>query len=154
VIRFLVDNVFKRVAGGSDALNFVLDLDDTLPVLPLNEFVLWEVIEPIVQNSIDHAGPDNAAVFIRTSYDAQARRGILKIGDRGKGIDPALLERGEDGTRKIFKEHVTTKVTEDHRHAGYGCYIACELAKQRCGWDLDAENLPGGGCEFTFTFSA
>ena len=55
--------------------------------------------------------------------------------------------------RRLFKESVTTKVTEDHHHAGYGCYIAYELAKQRCGWDLDAENLPEGGCRFTFRFS-
>jgi hypothetical protein len=47
---------------------------------------------------------------------------------------------------------MTTKVAGDQQHAGYGCYIAYELAKQRCGWDLDAENLPEGGCRFTFTF--
>jgi signal transduction histidine kinase len=154
VIRFLVDNVFRRVVGESQGLRFQLELDDRLPVLPLNEFVLWEVLEPIIQNSIDHAGPDNAVVILRTSYDAGTGTGTISVGDAGTGIAPGLLEKGEDGIRKIFKEHVTTKMAVDQRHAGYGCYIAYELAKQRCGWDLDAENLPEGGCQFTFTFVA
>lgn len=154
VIRFLVENIFKRVVGGGHELRFALELDDRLPVLPLNEFVLWEVIEPIIQNAVDHSGPDNTEVTIRTSYDPAGRTGSLSISDGGRGIAPALLERGEDGVMKLFKEHVTTRVTGDQQHAGYGCYIAYELAKSRCGWDLGAENLPGGGCRFTFTFHA
>jgi hypothetical protein len=152
VIRFLVDNVFNRVVGGGEEVRFHLDLDESLPVVPLNEFVLWEVIEPIMQNSIDHAGPENTVVTVRTSYDRATRGAVISVSDRGKGIDPALLEKGEDGTRKIFKERVTTKGGADHPHAGYGCYLAYELAKQRCGWDLDARNLLDGGCEFTFSF--
>jgi hypothetical protein len=36
-------------------------------------------------------------------------------------------------------------------HSGYGCFIAYDLAKNRCGWDIEAENLPGGGCCTTIT---
>jgi len=153
VIRFIVDNIFKRVARAEDSLRFVLDLDARLPALPLNEFVIWEVLEPIIQNSLDHAGPANTMVIIRTSYDADSRNGTISIGDRGKGIEPWLLEKEEDGTRRIFRESVTTRNAGSQQHSGYGCYLASEIAKQRCGWELDAENLSGGGCQFVFTFS-
>ncbi len=153
VLRFIVDNIFRRVVGGEHPLRFVFELDDRLPPLPLNEFVVWEVLEPIIQNSLDHAGPDNADVIIRTTFDPASRRGTISIGDRGGGIAPWLLERDEDGIRKIFKEQVTTKSPGPQQHSGYGCYLAYEIARQRCGWELDAENLPGGGCQFVFTFT-
>jgi signal transduction histidine kinase len=153
VIRFIVDNIFKRVVRSDEGLQFVLELDDRLPVLSLNEYVVWEVLEPIIQNSLDHAGAGNTKVVIRTSYNAKLGKGMISIGDRGKGIEPWLLERGEDGTKRIFRENVTTKNAGTQQHSGYGCYLAHEIAKQRCGWELDAVNLPGGGCEFVFTFS-
>lgn len=153
VIRFIVDNTFKRVVRSENELRFVLELDDRLPMLPLNEFVVWEVVEPIIQNSLDHAGGGNTEVIIHTFYDENTKTGTITVGDRGKGIEPWLLERSEDGTKKIFKENISTKNTGSQQHSGYGCYLAYEIAKQRCGWKMDAENLPGGGCQFTITFS-
>ena len=152
VLRFIVDNIFRRVVKDGDGLQFVFELDDRLPQLPLNEFVMWEVLEPIIQNSVDHGGPENKQVLIRTTFDPVRLSGSITIADRGKGIDAWLLERGDDGIRKIFKEQITTKNSNPLSHAGYGCYLAYEIAKQRCGWDLDAENLPGCGCRFVFTF--
>jgi signal transduction histidine kinase len=152
VIRFIVDNIFKRAVRSEQGLRFVLELDEHLPALPLNEFVVWEVLEPIIQNSLDHGGADNTQVLLRTTYDEKSRRGMISISDRGKGIEPWLLERDADGTRKIFKENVTTKKMGNQQHSGYGCYLAYEIARQRCGWDMDAENLPEGGCRFTIAF--
>jgi len=152
VIRFIVDNIFKRAVRSEQGLRFVLELDERLPALPLNEFVVWEVLEPIIQNSLDHGGADNTQVVLRTTYDEKSREGTIRISDRGQGIEPWLLERDEDGTRRIFKENVTTKKMGNQQHSGYGCYLAHEIARQRCGWELDAENLPDGGCRFTITF--
>jgi K+-sensing histidine kinase KdpD len=151
VIRFLVDNVFLRIAHSKGRIRFELDLDEGLPVVHLNEYVLWEVIEPIIQNSVEHAGGESVTVAITTHYDAPGHTATIRIADQGKGIAAHLLERDEQGVRKIFKEQVSTKTTEASEHAGYGCYLAYEIARQRCGWMLDAENLPGGGCAFTFT---
>ncbi len=153
VVRFIVENIFKRVVRSEDALRFVLELDDRLPTISLNEFVVWEVLEPIIQNALDHAGSDNTVVIVRTCYDEAARKGTISVIDHGKGIESWLLERGEDGTKKIFKEQVTTGREANKSHSGYGCYLSYEIARLRCGWQLDAENLPGDGCRFTFTFS-
>jgi light-regulated signal transduction histidine kinase (bacteriophytochrome) len=154
VVRFLVQNVFLRIAHSRGRVKFDLSLDPALPVVHLNEYVIWEVIEPIIQNSVEHAGGESVMVWISTSYDASAHTGIIRIVDNGKGIEPWLLERDEQGIRKLFKEQISTKTKSESEHAGYGCYLAYEIARQRCGWSLDAENLPGGGCAFTFSFVA
>ena len=36
-------------------------------------------------------------------------------------------------------------------HSGYGCSIAYQMVVGKCGWELDAQNLPEGGCCFTIT---
>ncbi len=150
VLRFLVDNVFRRVARDSGQCGFDLSLDDQLPAVPVNEFVVWEAFEPIIQNCVEHAGVSPVRVSIRTRFDRAAGRSVVTIADNGRGIAPALLERNEQGLRRLFLEHTSTKVSGDE-HSGYGCYIAYEIATQRCGWMLDAENCDGGGCRFTFT---
>ena len=58
-------------------------------------------------------------------------------------------EKNSEGVQRLFNEHVSTK--PDHHNNGYGCYIAYELAKERCGWKLDATNKPDGGAQFTIT---
>jgi sensor histidine kinase regulating citrate/malate metabolism len=71
------------------------------------------------------------------------------LGDNGRGIGSDLLQPDEKGIKKLFLESTSTK--ENTGNSGYGCYLAYEISKQRCGWDIDAENLPEGGCRFTIT---
>jgi anti-sigma regulatory factor (Ser/Thr protein kinase) len=151
VLTFLIDYVFKRISLASDAVVFHLELDPHLPTVHINEFVTWEVFEPIIQNCIDHAGNNSIIVTIRTAYDSDLRQTAVKIMDNGTGIEPWLLEEDAQGRKRIFHEHTSTKKVGGNRHAGYGCYIAYEIAKQRCGWDLTAENLPEKGSSFTIT---
>jgi len=152
-IRFIVDNIFRRVARGEEGPRFTLDLDEALPPVAVNEFVVWEVLEPLIQNSLEHGGNDNVLVTIRTAWDASAGRGMIQISDRGRGIETWLLERDTEGVRQIFREHTSTKKTAEGQQSGYGCYLAYEIARQRCGWEIDAENAPEGGSRFTITFS-
>ncbi|MDD8016831.1 MAG: ATP-binding protein [Bacteroidota bacterium] len=153
VLRFLVDYVFKRISLSSDAIKFSLDLDPSMPVVNINEFVVWEVFEPIIQNCIDHAGNNAITVTLKTEFNIHTQQSKVMIMDNGKGIEPWLLERDATGHKKIFLEHTSTKKIGGNQHSGYGCYIAYEIAKQRCGWELDADNLKGKGSIFTFTIS-
>ena len=34
--------------------DFEMLLDDKMPIVNINEFVVWEILEPLIQNSIDH----------------------------------------------------------------------------------------------------
>lgn len=154
VVSFLVQNVFLRIAHSKGRVKFAFVLDPALPPVHINEYVVWEVLEPIIQNSVEHAGASSVTVTISTAFDAATRTGRIRIADDGKGIEPWLLEPDAEGIPRIFHEQSSTKGTGESEHAGYGCYLAYEIARQRCGWTLEAENLSGGGCAFTFTFTA
>jgi sensor histidine kinase regulating citrate/malate metabolism len=72
------------------------------------------------------------------------------VSDNGVGLPPGLLEADERGVKRVFLENISTK-PKGNQHSGYGCYVAREIATQRCGWSLDAVNNDTRGCRFTFT---
>lgn len=149
LIRFIVDHIFKRVSLYTDNCSFELDLDEKLPTVPMNEFVIWEIIEPLIQNSIDHSGDHAVCIKIQTKYFKEKRQSKIIVADDGEMIQPDLLVPNEQGIKRIFLENITTK--KENQSSGYGCYIAYEIATQRCGWQLDAENLEERGCRFIVT---
>lgn len=146
-IRFIVDNIFLRISSKIEKINFNLNLDPNIPRIKINEFVVWEIIEPLVQNSIDHAPDYSIIISITTKFLKETNETLILIEDDGKGILQSLLETNEIGLQKIFMENITTKKVVE-RSAGYGCYIAHQLATKRCGWNLTSENLEKG-CRFT-----
>jgi anti-sigma regulatory factor (Ser/Thr protein kinase) len=149
VIKFLVDNIFLRITSKSNAYEIKLETDPKLPVVPINEFVVWEIIEPLIQNSIDHGGEKGIEISCKTRFEVSTNKSFIIIEDNGKGIEQELLKVNENGIKNVFIENVTTKQS-GLQNSGYGCYIAYEISK-RCGWDIDAENLDKGGCRFTIT---
>lgn len=147
VIDFIIKNIFLRISSKTDIYEFRTNLDNRLPKVHINEFVIWEIIEPIIQNSIDHSAIDKVVVDILTKYDEAEGVSQIIIRDNGMGIDTSLLETDKKGTKKIFLENESTKVTVN-QNSGYGCYIAYQMAVKRCGWEIDAFNHPEGGAVF------
>ena len=146
VVRFIVNNIFLRISHPVKSIDFDFRLDDSLPPVSVNEFVVWEVIEPIIQNAIEHSNTDIVRVTITSRYSEKERKSYVIIEDDGKGIRPDLLEKNESGIKRIFLENISTK--EEDKNCGYGCYLAYEISK-RCGWEIDAENNNRGGGKFT-----
>lgn len=153
VLRFIVDNIFRRVADATSTFRFDLDLDPDLPRVAVNEYVLWEIVEPILQNALDHAGVAGVVVQVLTTFDASTRRATIVVEDNGRGIRNDLLQPDSRGVQRLFLEHVSAASPGAKEHSGYGCFIAHEIATQRLGWTLTAENIPGSGARFTFTFT-
>lgn len=150
VIEFIVEYIFNRISSTSDQFRFQLELAETLPPIQVNEFVIWEVLEPLIQNSIDHTGEEiEACVHIQTTYQVATKVITVVVSDNGPGIERSLLASSENGVPLIFQDSVTTKT--ENRNTGYGCYIAYEIATQRCGWHIEAFNPPTGGARFTIT---
>lgn len=145
LLKFIVDNIFLRVSNPVSTMKFNFNLDESLPKIRVNEFVMWEIIEPIIQNSIDHSEQDPVSIDIKTEYREESQSTILTIEDNGSGIPEELMEIGDDGVKKIFLENLSTK-SQGTNH-GYGCYIAYEIAK-KCGWKIDVENNESDGCRF------
>ena len=143
VLKFIVDNIFLRVSVISESINFHFELDERLPNVQVNEFVTWELFEPLIQNAIEHGGSENLNILIKTSYDPLDKTSIVQISDNGKGMDEELLKRNEDGIENIFLENISTKNNSSAK-SGYGCYIAHQIAN-RCGWNLSvAMNIEKG----------
>ncbi len=152
VMKFIVEHIFLRSFKKSSLFNIKLELDDILPLVQVNEFVVWEIIEPLIQNSIDHAGIPKIEINIKTIYDDNCKKSKIIISDNGFGISAGLMEINTKGFKKIFEENISTKKAE-MRNTGYGCYLAHEFCT-RCGWKLDVDNLPGNsGCAFTITIN-
>ncbi|MFA4838145.1 MAG: ATP-binding protein [Candidatus Neomarinimicrobiota bacterium] len=149
VIQFLVKYIFQRVYKENSACEFKLEFDSALPPVQINEYVIWEILEPLIQNCVDHNQGQNVVITIRTKFDAPQKRSTVLICDNGKGIDPDLLKFSESGVRKIFLEHTSTR--ENAINSGYGCYIAYELSVNRCGWSMDARNAETGGAVVVIT---
>jgi signal transduction histidine kinase len=145
VLRFIVNNIFLRIAYEVKTIKFNFDLDRNLPCISVNEFVVWEIIEPIIQNAIDHSCKDIIVISISTHYYPEKKSSTLIIEDNGVGVRPDLLDMNEYGVKRIFLENISTK--EEDKHCGYGCYLAYEISK-RCGWEIDAQNKEEGGCKF------
>ena len=150
VIGFILKYVFLRISSKNEMFDFKLDLDEKLPVVHINEFIVWEILEPLIQNSIDHGKRKSIIISISTRYNEENKKSYITIADNGVGVKEELLERGDKGIKKVFMENETTKKI-DGTNSGYGCYIAYQMAVCRCGWELDVENLPEAGCKFTIT---
>ncbi len=150
VIRFIVEAIFQRTSQQTNLIQFDLQLDENFPVVNINEFVVWEIIEPLLQNAIDHSKVRPIIVKIETKYNMQTAQGIIRIIDNGTGIRKDLLEFTSDGIQRLFLENISTK--KEGRKTGYGCYLSYQIA-QRCGWQIQANNVDSKGACFTILIS-
>ena len=149
VLKFIVDNIFLRLSRTSELIKFDFKLDNYLPEVHVNEFVIWELFEPLVQNAIEHGGSGSITISIQTFYNKDNNTSNVIISDDGKGIDKILLEKNADGVENIFMENMSTK-TNSAKDSGYGCFIAYQIAK-RCGWSLSVKNNLDCGASFTIS---
>lgn len=145
LLQFIIDNIFLRISLPVKTIDFKLNLDPDFPIVSVNEFVVWEIIEPLIQNCIDHCDKSIVEVIISTKHDKTTHSSVVLIEDNGGGIRADLLERSESGIKRIFLENITTK--EEENNCGYGCYLAYVISK-RCGWEIDAGNIESGGARF------
>lgn len=148
IIEFIIENIFQRVYQEGGRQKYVLELDRDLPTVQINEYVIWEIVEPLMKNSIDHNADRDVTISIRTSYDRELKLSRLVIDDDGNGFTEEVLRISSGGQKKLFTEFSTT--TNPEQNSGYGCYIAYENCK-RCGWDIDAINNEQGGARILIT---
>jgi len=141
IIVFIVNNIFKRVFKEGAQYNFKLDLDNKVPILKVNEYVIWQMIEPLIQNGIDHNKKRKIEIIIKTEYDEKINRTFLYIYDTGEGVKEELLEYDNLGMKRIFSEGTSSK--DSSTNSGYGCFIAYESCRL-CGWKIDLINTDPG----------
>ncbi len=143
VIQFLVANIFQRVFKPGTQVKISTSLDPGFPIVHVNENVVWTILEPLIQNAIDHNQERDIRIDVITRH--LDNDWVITIQDDGSGIPAELLERSEAGITRIFLEGESTKA--DETSAGFGCFIAHENCK-RCGWTLTVQNRETGGAQF------
>ena len=98
VIKFIVENIFLRISSKSEMYSFDLQLDETIPLIHINEYAVWEVIEPLIQNSIDHSEDEKILITNkRLNIILRNNNCKIKICDNGKGIKPEFLKINNEG---------------------------------------------------------
>lgn len=146
VIEFITANIFQRIYSQKHLYNIQHCFDPDLPRVSVNEFIIWEILEPLIQNCIDHNSDKELIIEIKTSYSPEDKSSRIIIRDNGKGIIPEFLLRDESGIKKLFSENISSKESQ-LQNSGYGCYIAYTMCK-RCGWEIDVINNEDAGCSF------
>jgi len=147
LLKFIVDNIFRRVYKEGDQYIFNLNRDESCPVIHINEYVAWEIFEPLINNAIEHNKKQKTIITISTEYIVQPKQIYLEISDDGIGLKPEFLEKDKNSIQKIFREKTSIKEITDN--SGYGCFIAYESCR-RCGWNIEAANNEHGA-KFTIT---
>lgn len=149
IIEFIVKNLYGRPEQFGNLEKITTSLDKAMPVVHINEYVIWEILEPLIYNSIDHNPDGKVTINIQTKYDRGQNTSTVTIDDNGIGIDQTMLDKNKEGVQNIFLEHTSNKSLSEN--LGYGCYIAYQICKHRCAWDLTAMNNANGGARFRLT---
>jgi signal transduction histidine kinase len=139
-------------------ITVVKDLDQSLPMLPLDEFKIQQVLINVFTNALHAVGQDGL-IKLRTSLETLSRRKYvgsgsmhrftqgqriakIQIDDSGPGIPP-------DHLRKIFDPFFTTKPTGTG--TGLGLSISRQIVEMH-GGTIEIGNRDEGGARVTLMF--
>ena len=126
MIKFIVENIFLRITSKSDAYEIITETDPALPLVPINEFVVWEIIEPLIQNSIDHGGQNHIKIKCKTRYDSKNNRSYIIIEDNGVGIAEKKLNGLLVESERIGLKNVSQRLTSLYGEK-YGLSLSSKL---------------------------
>lgn len=130
-----IEEVVSAVATTFRSQHGRLDIDvrEALPDIHTDPALLERIVENLVRNALDHSPPDSR---VRVSADPVGRRMILRVVDRGPGIDP--------GMRQQVFEAFRTLGDGQRAGVGLGLAVAKGLA-DALGHEIEVEDTPGGG---------
>ena len=136
----LEEVVPAAVAGlGPRAGHVTVDVPETLPPVAADPALLERVVANLVENAVAHS-PVGAPV--RVEAGPVGGRVLIRVVDRGPGIDPAERER-------VFQPFQRTDDRPSHG-AGVGLGLAVARGFTRAmGGDLTIDDTPAGGTTMT-----
>ena len=127
---------FVRFEAEEAGVEVVQLLDDTIPMIPLDEGAVKRALLNVVKNAI-HAMPDGGTLRIQTRLENQ--NAVIDISDTGIGIPDELLG-------KIFEPYYTTRDTG----TGLGLTVVYKVIREH-GGDLHVDSVPGRGTTFSLS---
>lgn len=119
-------------------IDIVKTYDPKLPQVPVDIQKIKHVFVNIMLNAADAMEKDGR-LTIKTSYDAEHQRAVIRFSDTGPGMEEAVL-------KKVFTPFFTTK--EPGKGTGLGLSFAFRIVEDH-GGVLSAQSPEGQGAVFT-----
>lgn len=133
-----------KVGAHAKDVDFILELENDIPLLPLISDQIQQVFINILINAVDSMSEDTSGtkkkiIKIRTHLDSENI--ILNFTDSGSGID-------EKNFSKIFEPFYTTK--KPGKGTGLGLWVSYGIIKSFQG-NIEVESEPGEYTTFIIT---
>jgi two-component system sensor histidine kinase KdpD len=134
----IVGAVTNRMAGLLLDRSLQIHLPADLPLIPCDELLIEQMLRNLLENALKYSP---SGTDITLSASVEEKEVLVSVADRGPGVPPEEKER-------IFEKFVRGK----HVGGGAGLGLAiCQGIVAAHGGRIWVDNLPEGGCAFTFT---
>jgi signal transduction histidine kinase len=130
-------------AGKGKGVSIVLEMDEQIPVRPMDADNMHDVVLNLVMNAIDAVEENKGLITVTTSYDRLKQIISLSVKDNGPGISPEERD-------KIWLPFHTTKPKGG---TGLGLPIVRKIVDQHDG-TIVLDSQPGCGAKFTINMPA
>ena len=136
-IHEIVREVVALYRGAHREIDFIVDLDESMPLLNLDKEQINRVFVNLFDNAIQ-AMNQKGRLWITTRYDTKRRRAVVTVADEGVGINPEDQEQ-------LFVPYFSRKRTG----TGLGLAIVRRIITDHDG-QIQASPNPPKGAVFTF----
>lgn len=133
----VIEKVVSLYAGAHRDIEFVLDLDETMPQINCDAEQLRRVFVNLFDNAIQ-AMNHQGRIWVTTACDRRRHRAVIRVADEGSGIQPGDQE-------KLFVPYFSKK----RQGTGLGLAIVHRIITDHNG-SIRAENHEPRGALFTF----
>ncbi|MBO7196713.1 MAG: PAS domain-containing sensor histidine kinase [Clostridia bacterium] len=140
----LADSVILKFKKRYPEINLIIDIPDSVVIIPMDAMLIEQVILNIFENAVYHA---DGMTHISFRVYLEKENAIFEISDNGCGIEKSRLDR-------IFDGYFSAEQRSDakRRNAGIGLSV-CSTIINAHGGSISAENLAAGGAVFRFSLS-
>jgi len=133
----VIKDVVTLYRGGHRDIEFLVELDETMPMFNLDREQINRVFVNLFDNAIQSM-TQKGRVWVKTQYDSKRHRAVIKVADEGTGINPEDQER-------LFVPYFSRKKTG----TGLGLAIVHRIISDHEG-QIQASNNQPRGAVFTF----
>jgi two-component system sensor histidine kinase/response regulator len=135
----------QNIQAAKKASRIILPPDDGAPIAFVDVAKMRQVVDNLLSNAIKYSPPGSEITVV---YPAQTGTAGFAVRDQGPGIP-------EHERDKLFRDfgRLSAKPTGGESSTGLGLAICRKIVEAHRG-TISAENLPGGGCEFSVVLPA
>ena len=139
-IEEIIGVVLNRLGRQLKNLAVEMHLDPNLPLVPIDDLLIQQVLMNLLENAIRFAPPGSVINLSASAGEGEVR---IEVADRGPGLKPGDEQR-------VFDKFYRAAGDGSRSGAGLGLAICRGIIDLHSG-RIWAENRAGGGAVFSFT---